>query len=388
MVYDLSNSLIIGQGVTAQYTARYLLGRGNQIQIYSLKPNRLENDLAQFYTQNPAGYSLVWLSPGIPPSDPLYEKVDNTVPWILDIDYFLSTCQVPAILVTGTNGKSTVTRYIQAMLSAHDVNAGCYGNYQPGLLTADWSDLQWAIIELSSYQLYWLQTKQQSAASVLLAIEHDHIQWHGSYENYKEAKYKIAKMSNLCIDHQGKFGQSYQSRANELILENYYTQQEAENIAAAELVLKKLGFKQPIPKNLPILPYRQSTLKLAGNIIINDSKSTNVASTLSALKIVQSRYAHLPILLILAGVSKVRSHEAICQALSSGTKVVVLGDDFQDMNYLIKGRYSSLAALKSDIVDFKGVVLFSPAGASCDWYSCYNARGDAFNRWVKSIWES
>src|SRR5206468_12473147 len=93
------------------------------------------------------------------------------------------------ITITGTNGKTTTTQLVTAMLLADGRRARACGNIGTPVLDAirepDGYDV--LVVELSSYQLHWLE-QVSPVASVCLNIADDHLDWHGSREAYAKAK--------------------------------------------------------------------------------------------------------------------------------------------------------------------------------------------------------
>lgn len=384
MLFDLSNNLIIGQGLTSIETAQYLLRIGKPFKIYSLRENTLPESLSKYYTNQLSDYSMVWLSPGIPSNAPCMQGLDLDKVWI-DIDYFLYMYDKPVILVTGTNGKSTVSRMIQLMLSQLGFKAQCYGNYQPGLLNVLSNHMDWVVLELSSYQLERMRFSGKVAASILLNISSDHIRWHGSYGAYQLAKLKILSLSDMTIGVGGQY--SFLERAFNLAKYNYSVQ-EALNLGAAQEVLFRLGLKPVELDILPQLPYRQCVVCKDNQIIVNDSKSTNIASTVSAIHVFRERYPSKPILLIMAGIEKEDQYNELINILCHRVKIIIIGEGFKGLSPYISMRYHCIEDAMSCIINHKGVVLFSPGGASYDQYGSYEERGKDFNRCLFNTRES
>jgi UDP-N-acetylmuramoylalanine--D-glutamate ligase len=98
----------------------------------------------------------------------------------------------PWLGLTGTNGKTTAVRMLAAMLEAAGERAIACGNVGFPLVDAVIADEPYDVlaIELSSYQLYWSESLSLLAAAVL-NIAPDHLDWHGSMEEYVKAKGKI-----------------------------------------------------------------------------------------------------------------------------------------------------------------------------------------------------
>jgi UDP-N-acetylmuramoylalanine--D-glutamate ligase len=97
--------------------------------------------------------------------------------------------------ITGTNGKTTVTSLISEMLVASGVDARPLGNIGTPLADAVGTDLQVAVVEVSSFQLHYSDRFRPDVA-VVTNVAPDHLDWHGSFDRYLEAKARI-------VEHQG-----------------------------------------------------------------------------------------------------------------------------------------------------------------------------------------
>ena len=143
---------------------------------------------------NPCWTNLdyIILSPGVPISFPKPHKIveiasSHNIPLISDIDVlYLTNRESFYIAITGTNGKSTTTSLIGHILS--DANYAVAGNI--GIPALSVSGRPGYILELSSYQLD-ITTFFKPNIAVLLNITKDHIDRHGSFGKYIEAKKKI-----------------------------------------------------------------------------------------------------------------------------------------------------------------------------------------------------
>ena len=113
------------------------------------------------------------------------------------------------ICITGTNGKTTTTQLTASMLVAGGVRAAPAGNIGIPVLDAirDPSGFDVLVIELSSYQLHWINThaggELAPLASVCLNLDADHLDWHGSARGYRDAKAKVyANTRVACVFNQ------------------------------------------------------------------------------------------------------------------------------------------------------------------------------------------
>jgi len=148
---------------------------------------------------------LVITSPGWRPTHPVLEAARNAaVPIWGDVEFAWRVRQREGkrtakwLALTGTNGKTTVATMAESMARAQGLDAVAVGNVGTPILDAirypDGFDV--LIVELSSFQLHWIQHIEPEA-SVVLNLAEDHLDWHGGYENYKAAKAKIYQNTRL-----------------------------------------------------------------------------------------------------------------------------------------------------------------------------------------------
>ncbi len=103
------------------------------------------------------------------------------------------------ICITGTNGKTTVTQLVEAMLIQAGVRAVACGNIGIPVLDVvrDPAEFEVLVVELSSFQLHYTNSIQP-VSSVVLNLAEDHLDWHGSMAEYGKAKAKIYNNTSLC----------------------------------------------------------------------------------------------------------------------------------------------------------------------------------------------
>ncbi|MFK7898438.1 MAG: UDP-N-acetylmuramoyl-L-alanine--D-glutamate ligase [Myxococcota bacterium] len=202
MEFEGQNVLVLGFGVSGRSAAKFCAERGARVVVAD--ENRREPsemDAAQMFAAairgdvelrigrtfpNFADFDLVVPSPGIPEARwaGQAERVWG------DIELCYRALQVPIIAVTGTNGKSTVVRLIEAMAQAAGLRAKAAGNLGIPALSLVGEPLDVAILEISSFQLESIDTFKPRTA-VLLNISPDHLDRHGDLEGYRAAKAKI-----------------------------------------------------------------------------------------------------------------------------------------------------------------------------------------------------
>ena len=135
---------------------------------------------------------VVVTSPGWSPRHPLLRSAaDRGVPvWgEVELAWRLGAGRCPWLVVTGTNGKTTTTEMLAAMLAAAGIPGGAVGNIgRPLLDMIEVAPEPAALaVELSSFQLHWSESVRPAAAAILNLAD-DHLDWHGSFAAYAAAK--------------------------------------------------------------------------------------------------------------------------------------------------------------------------------------------------------
>ena len=145
----------------------------------------------------PEGAELVVTSPGLRPDHPLLLTASaRGVPvWgEVELAWRMRALSgaAPWITVTGTNGKTTTVKMLASILQAAGLRATSAGNVGTPLLEAVLHPEPYDVlaVELSSFQLHW-QRSVRPVASVCLNLAPDHIDWHGSLEQYRADKAKV-----------------------------------------------------------------------------------------------------------------------------------------------------------------------------------------------------
>ncbi|EUA18882.1 UDP-N-acetylmuramoylalanine--D-glutamate ligase [Mycobacterium kansasii 662] len=145
-----------------------------------------------------AEYSLVVTSPGFQPTTPVLAAAaaagvpiwgDVELAWRLDA---AGRYGPPRrwLVVTGTNGKTTTTSMLHAMLTAAGRRSVLCGNIGSPVLEVLDQPADVLAVELSSFQLYWAPSLRPEAG-VVLNIAEDHLDWHGTMAAYTEAKARV-----------------------------------------------------------------------------------------------------------------------------------------------------------------------------------------------------
>jgi len=200
--FAYKNILVLGAGVTGNSVARFLKSQGAKVTLVddnaadAVKPEAVD-------VQN---FDAAVISPGWRQDHPLVVKILNSSLELLneiDIAWKLRTARAPGqkwIAVTGTNGKTTTVEMAAAILKAAGIKATACGNVGDTVIDAlDRDDAyEVLVLELSSFQLHWARQAQFQAAAIL-NIADDHLDWHGSFEAYADAKFSILDRADIAI---------------------------------------------------------------------------------------------------------------------------------------------------------------------------------------------
>lgn len=196
------NVLVLGAGVTGKSVARFLDSRGASVTLVddnadeAIKPDDVKLD----------DFDAVVISPGWRQDHPLVLQILNSSIELLneiDIAWHLRGEKAPHqkwIALTGTNGKTTTVEMTAAILQAAGIKAVACGNVGDTVIDAvDRPDAyEVLVLELSSFQLHWMR-KAEFRAAAILNIADDHLDWHGSFDAYADAKFSILNRAEIAI---------------------------------------------------------------------------------------------------------------------------------------------------------------------------------------------
>ena len=446
------NILVLGAGVTGNSVARFLKSQGAKVTLTddnsadAVKPEAV--DLQNF--------DAAVISPGWRQDHPLVVKILNSSLELLneiDIAWNLRTLRAPSqkwIALTGTNGKTTTVEMTAAILKTAGIKATACGNVGDTVIDAiDRDDAyEVLVLELSSFQLHWARQAQFQAAAIL-NIADDHLDWHGSFEAYADAKFSIldrAEVAILNADEGAVVTRSNHFKGRkvffsidtpapgeigvveELLVDRAFVTDTAEAAMICELAdivptvphnvsnaLAAAGLARAIDvphehiqKALQAFRpgrHRIETIHTAAGITwIDDSKATNPHATAASLM------SHLSVVWIAGGLAKGADMDSLIQRCASRIKVAILiGEDRglietalikhaptiprilidAPSDYTRGGDSNSLmesiVAAASQHALTGDAVLLAPACASMDQFISYADRGDRFAQAVRKV---
>ncbi len=366
-------------------------------------------------------YDFIVISPGINIYKHKYKnfflKYKNRI--ITDLDLFYSSLKSKnVIVVTGTNGKSTLTKLIYDLLKKSNKKAYIGGNYGKAVLDLPFEDKKAIfVLELSSYQIDYSKNIYSSVA-IMLTISPDHLERHETIEKYISTKLKI--FDTLVAAGQGfiDLNTNFNSKILRMVKKNKY-----KNILYIKKNTKLFVNKKLISlsllgnhlnnlifiaykvskifnislrkyiytiKNFKGLPHRQEIVKIKNNLIfINDSKATNFNSSEVALE----KYKNIH--WIVGGLPKKNDEINVLKYKKNILKAYVIG---KSINFFLKSfknlidfevNHTLEKSLKSCIFNankngnLNQTVLLSPSAASFDQFKNFEDRGNKFKNFLK-----
>ena len=194
--------LILGAGVTGSAVANSLRSRGGLVTI----TDDNAQDALRSETINLANFDAVVISPGWRQDHPLVAQVLSSNLHILneiDLAWQIRAELAPQqkwLAVTGTNGKTTTVEMVAKILQTAGLKAVACGNVGDTVIEAvDRKEgYDYLILELSSFQLHWAKQAQFVSAAIL-NIADDHLDWHGTFDAYADAKFSILERADIAI---------------------------------------------------------------------------------------------------------------------------------------------------------------------------------------------
>lgn len=438
------NYLVVGLGQSGFSVAEFFTQHDIQ---FSVQDDREEppflaafkalNSGAQFINQAlsselMANYDSVVVSPGVSVQTAAFTGLAEAKTEVIgDIELFARFNTQPVVAITGSNGKTTVTSLLGAVLKACGYKAGVGGNIGTAALQLLDQQNDINVLELSSFQL---ETTYSLApvVSVVLNVTEDHLDRYDNFEHYQQTKFSIHRYSGLMVinrddknsysedsgpeedveyitfglgeaDYEDDFG------VKEINGDYWLCQGDLVLINSADLKIKgkhnwanclavlamadalNLDLVKTIAAMTKFegIEHRYETVTIDNNEVtwINDSKATNPGATIAAIE-----GTFKPTVLIAGGQSKQADMSVLNHAIKHHIKaLILLGEDaalleaeWAGLTQTVRVENMQQAVAKASELSTKGdCVMLSPACASLDLYSNYMQRGDDFKACVK-----
>ena len=194
--------LVLGAGVTGSAVAKSLQARGGIVSIADDNaPDAIKPDAVEL-----SNFDSVVISPGWRQDHPLVTKVLASNLNILneiDLAWQIRAEVAPGqkwLALTGTNGKTTTVEMTAKILQTAGLKAVACGNVGDTVIEAvDRTDpYDYLVLELSSFQLHWSKQAQFVSAAIL-NIADDHLDWHGDFNSYADAKFSILDRAAIAV---------------------------------------------------------------------------------------------------------------------------------------------------------------------------------------------
>jgi UDP-N-acetylmuramoylalanine--D-glutamate ligase len=344
------------------------------------------------------GVELVVKNPGVPGERPLVvEARRRGIPVWSEVELgWRLLAPRPFIGVTGTKGKTTTSELLGEIFRAAGREVVVAGNVGRPLSAVEASDEAWIVAELSSFQLEDVHELALEVA-VLLNLEPDHLDRHGTFERYRAAKLRIFERARHKVVPRGMGLEGIEFSADDPLpaAPQLPGRHNRANAAAATAAARAVGIPDDaiaaalrefrgVPHRLELVRERE------GVRWVNDSIATN---TLAARAGVEAFDA--PVRLILGGRAKGEDYNAFARTLPGRVAAVYLvGEASDELAEALDGAGRSFerAGTIARAVDLAAgaaspgdVVLLSPACASYDQFANFERRGEEFRRLVSKL---
>lgn len=440
-MFEGKRIFILGMGKSGCAVAR-LLAKKNHVLITDIKCDDLElikeleglginviitKDQDKIFDDS---YDVVVKNPGVRLDHPVVLKAkEYNIPVITELEVaYRYLPEVKIVGITGSNGKTTTTTITYEFLKAAGLPVHLAGNIGYPLCSQleEIKKGDVLVIEISSHQLANLDRFKVDVA-VLTNLYQVHLDFFGNYENYKLDKLRIFNnQDEKCVAILNK-GDSevYELTKNLKARKEYFSSKDVadicidgedivykgekvvslsdirvkgvhnyENIMAAILVAKEFGISNSIIKevlnNFAGVEHRiEFVRRLNGREFYNDSKATNVDSTITALKSFDNE-----VVLMLGGLDRGHSFEPLVPYLKNVKHIICFGQtkerikDFalsHNIDVTVTDNLEEATKAAYNISSEGDTILLSPACASWDQYNHFEERGDEFKKIVNEL---
>jgi UDP-N-acetylmuramoylalanine--D-glutamate ligase len=382
--------LVVGMARSGTAAAEALEARGIAVMRADRKLGN-DDDLSLL-----GGVGLLVKSPGVPGENPLVAAARaRGIPVWSEVELGYRLLGEPALLgVTGTNGKTTTCELLGAIFRAAGRDVVVAGNVGSPLSAARPAD--WIVCELSSFQLEDVH-ELRCRVAVLLNLEPDHLDRHGAFEAYRDAKLRIFERADAAVVPRGlglpglEFAPDDPLPAEPRIPGAH----NRENAAAATAAARAAGVPDDAIaealRTFPGVAHRLELVReLRGVRYVNDSKATNTAAARRGVAAYDA-----PLRLILGGSLKGEDFSPFAHGLGARVRrAYLIGEaagelaralDAARVPYERSGDLATAVRDASAAAEPGEVVLLSPACASYDQFENFERRGEEFRRLVQNL---
>lgn len=409
-------TLLLGTGKNGLYTYQFLKRKNIFIKVYDDNHTNYE----MFLTNEIYKYmdEIEWqkiveivCTPGIQHEHPILMHARSLcIPVLsnLDVLYKYGDKNNYYVGVTGSNGKTTTVLMISHLLKSKNIPHLLAGNIGEDIFMdiISYKEKKIYILEVSSYQLHYTNFMTFDIGGIT-NITNNHEKWHGSFTEYKNDKLKIYRLKEG--DQSFFMGESLKEKFyNKNVINTYikhkkilkymqtqYSLHNIKNFLLAFIIVNKilpLSVEEALSfmKNFKFPLYRcEIIINNQNYIVINDSKSTSIASTNMAIKM--AKIFEKKIFLIIGhefkGAIETLQYKDIYQFYIFGNSRHIIINYLNKQsckNFITFENLSSLMIyLKNNLQN--GIYLFSPGGASFEEFKDFNERGAFFTEEILKI---
>ncbi|WP_372847221.1 UDP-N-acetylmuramoyl-L-alanine--D-glutamate ligase, partial [Pontiella sp.] len=418
---EYGSALILGYGRSGRAAERLLQAEGCQTRVLA-RELAGDPEVAQLLAENT--FDVCVVSPGFSVSSPWVCAVrDSGVPLISELELGWSRHRGKTVAVTGSNGKSTAVKWICELLQAAGKKAAIGGNYGiPACETVlDQPDLEWLVLEVSSFQLETVRDFSADVA-VLLNLLPNHLDRHGTMACYRGAKARIfgAVASGACVVPVDLLDsirdlvpgtRDWITFGDSPSADYCFSNGHVSGIGGATLDLSATLFESPIlgactgaavaavavacgidlafaesaARSFRPLPHRLERLgEIDGVVYVDDSKATNLAAMAAALAACGEN-----IHLIAGGLPKESDYTFVKEILAQRVRSIYVigqasGAMFQAWSGVCPcvecGTLEEAFGAATRAARAGETVLLSPGCASFDQFGSFEERGDCFKK--------
>ncbi len=400
----LNKPTLFGYGLTTKAIAKKLGGGCIFFDDNATKPyaDKEGNQILPSHLFDPQDSQLEVTTPSVPPHHPLIKSARNLMS---EYDYFAKDMPF-SIWISGTNGKTTTTQMLEHLLKKRGGVAG--GNIGTPLAELDPKAPIW-ILESSSFTLHHTNIASPNIY-LLLPITPDHLDWHGTPQQYEADKLKplltmkegemalvpkglnLPKTSAFVVEYDSsEFLEEYFSiDSSKIRFKSAFLEDALLALSVTKVLFDEVDYATINAFTLDNHRQEETTDSL-GRLWVNDSKATNLDATIQAVKGYDDRFIHL----IVGGDDKGADLTPLFELLSTKeVQLYTIGANSEKLATLSNKHdinFTACETLESAIQTIakersqNDVALLSPASASFDQFNSYKHRGEEFFKFIRNI---
>ena len=400
----LNKPTLFGYGLTTKAIAKKLGGGCTFFDDNATKPyaDKEGNQILPSHLFDPQESKLEVTTPSVPPHHPLIKTANNLMS---EYDYFAKDMPF-SIWISGTNGKTTTTQMLEHLLKKRGGVAG--GNIGTPLAKLDQKAPIW-ILESSSFTLHHTNIASPNIY-LLLPITPDHLDWHGTPQQYEADKLKplltmkegemalipkglnLPQTSAFVVEYDSiEFLEEYFSiDSSKIRFKSAFLQDALLALSVTKVLFDEIDYDTINSFTLDNHRQEETTDSL-GRLWVNDSKATNLDATIQAVKGYDDRFIHL----IVGGDDKGADLTPLFELLTTKeVQLYTIGANSEKLATLSTTHginFTECKTLESAVKTIakernqNDVALLSPAAASFDQFNSYKHRGEEFFKFIKNI---